>query len=412
MPSTPSVILSIANIQHYYYTALALQRVGYLKRFICSVGYANDSHFKYLPNSWAKRVSRRYYAGIEPSIIKTLPLTEMIPRGLKDSKIISSEQMNWLFSHIYDWVAQQYILPCDYFHYVVPSGLYSGRKAKKQKSVLIADVRTEYFDYQTEILREENESFGFKIKQLGLLDKDKTLAEYQLADYIIVPSKYAKNTFEKAGFDGSKIFIIPYGVDISRFSSSENQIETRNPLANDIFRVLFIGQIVLRKGVHYLIDAFCKLKLPDIELVLIGEIEPEFKDFITDKVKLDTRIKLLGQIPNAELQQYYSSASVFVLPSLADSFGLVSLEAMACELPVIVTENTGSNEAVSEGVNGFIIPIRNAQIIAEKLAWFYEHPDERRMMGIRARESALEYTWEHYGEHIVQFYNKLSRNLN
>jgi glycosyltransferase involved in cell wall biosynthesis len=403
MPFSPTVILSIANIRHYYYTALALHKEGYLKRFICSVGLTNNSYTKYLPNAWGKRLNRRNYDEIEPSIIKTIPWTELIPRGLNQSKIISSEQTNWLFCKAYDWVMKGSIGTCDYFHFVVPAGINSARKAKNQGSIVIADVRTANTDYQINLIKQENDLWGFKIKSNDLLHNMSKI-EYEIADYIIVPSKFAKNTFLNAGFDENKIFCIPYGVDQTKFSQFQAPTDR---FRNNIFRILYVGHISPLKGIHYLIQAFGELNLPDAELLLIGHIEDSLREQIEKAVNMNKNIRAIGSVPQGELQQYYSSASVFVLPSLTDSFGMVTLEAMACGIPVIVSENTGSGDAVCEGVNGFVIPIRNAQRLAEKLAWIYDHPDERRIMGVSARERALEYTWEHYENQVIRFYNEL-----
>lgn len=239
MPRSPSVILSIANIRHYYYAALALQRADYLKRFICSVGYVNDSQFKYLPNFVGKRVRRRYYDEIEPSLIKAIPWTELVPRGFQVLSITSSEQTSWLFAKVYDWFAQAYIDPCDLFHFVVPAGLNSAQKAKRQGSIVIADVRTAYPDYQTNLIKQENELWGLNIKSTDLLH-NMSKAEYEIADYIIVPSEFAKKTFMWAGFDESKIYCIPYGVDHTKFS----QFQTPNDRSRDnIFRILYVGSL-------------------------------------------------------------------------------------------------------------------------------------------------------------------------
>ncbi len=198
MSYLPNVILSIANIRHYYPAALALQREGYLKRFICSVGFTNNKFIKYLPKTLEKRASLRYYDEIEPSLIKTIAWAELIPRGLKAAQLMTPERTNWLVDQIYDWVAQVYIDPCEYFHFVVPSGLYSAKKAKKQGSIVIADVRTAHPDHQINIIKQENELWDFKIRNTDLF-QIKSKAVFELADYIIVPSEFARYTFLQEG---------------------------------------------------------------------------------------------------------------------------------------------------------------------------------------------------------------------
>jgi glycosyltransferase involved in cell wall biosynthesis len=118
-------------------------------------------------------------------------------------------------------------------------------------------------------------------------------------------------------------------------------------------------------------------------------------------------VRFVGHVPKADLPELYRRASVFVLPSLADSYGLVTLEAMACGLPVIVTENCGSKEAVREGVDGFVVPIRDPQALATALRRLYDDPDRRHAMGRVAATRAREFTWERYGDRLLAVYDRI-----
>jgi glycosyltransferase involved in cell wall biosynthesis len=103
-----------------------------------------------------------------------------------------------------------------------------------------------------------------------------------------------------------------------------------------------------------------------------------------------------------ELPELYNRASVVVFPSLNDGFGLVILEAMACRVPVIATENTGGPDVIRDGVDGFIIPIRDVEALKERLLWLYEHRDACREMGVNARKRVEEnFTVRHYGERLM-----------
>jgi glycosyltransferase involved in cell wall biosynthesis len=98
---------------------------------------------------------------------------------------------------------------------------------------------------------------------------------------------------------------------------------------------------------------------------------------------------------------------VLVLPSLEDGFGLVALEAMAAGRPVIVSEHAGVKDVVREGRDGFVVPIRSPDAIAEKLQWLHDHPAERQAMGRAAREQALRYPWARYGDEVVAAYRRV-----
>ena len=109
-------------------------------------------------------------------------------------------------------------------------------------------------------------------------------------------------------------------------------------------------------------------------------------------------------------QRFYSQASVFVLPSVEEGSALVSYEAMACGRPIIVTQNVGS--VARDGIDGFVIPIRNVDALKEKILFFYEHPDKITEMGVNARKRAEQFSWQSYGENIVQAYAKAGNAKN
>jgi glycosyltransferase involved in cell wall biosynthesis len=103
----------------------------------------------------------------------------------------------------------------------------------------------------------------------------------------------------------------------------------------------------------------------------------------------------------------YADSSVFVLPAIEDGYPLVVLEAMASGRPVVVSENTGTKDAVRDGVDGFVVPIRSPDALAEKLQWLLDHPAERAAMGRAARERALQFPWERYGTDLVAAYQRV-----
>jgi glycosyltransferase involved in cell wall biosynthesis len=114
-------------------------------------------------------------------------------------------------------------------------------------------------------------------------------------------------------------------------------------------------------------------------------------------------------VPQADLPKIYRSADVFVFPSLLEGMPLVVLEAMASGLPVITTPN-GPGDLVRDGVDGFVVPIRDVDAIVEKLEYLRAHPEERLRMGQNARERAKMFTWEHYRTKVADFIGSLHEN--
>ena len=107
------------------------------------------------------------------------------------------------------------------------------------------------------------------------------------------------------------------------------------------------------------------------------------------------------------MRDLYSQASVFVLPSIEDGFGQVIVQAMACGIPVITTTNTGGPDVITDGKDGFIVPIRDSRAIAERLEHLYRHPDAREAMGHAALETVRKWNgWERYTNQVLSTYNQ------
>ena len=190
--------------------------------------------------------------------------------------------------------------------------------------------------------------------------------------------------------------MLPYGVDLEYFPDA-------SPNPDSPFRVVYVGQITLRKGILDLLEAFRLLGLPDAELLLIGTMDRSLLPLLRPYQHL---FRHLEAVPKTELTRHYANSSVFVLPSLADSFSLATLEAMASGLPVIVTPNTGASELITEGKHGFIVPIRDPGAIASKLHALY---DQRAMcveMGQNAQRLAKAQSWEKYEDEALSLYRQ------
>ena len=99
-----------------------------------------------------------------------------------------------------------------------------------------------------------------------------------------------------------------------------------------------------------------------------------------------------------EIPKLLREADVFVMPSLGEGMSLSALEAAACGLPLLVTENSGVGDAIKQGREGFIIPIQSSEAIAAGMRWFIHHPERIEPMGRAARAMAQEYTWSRYQE--------------
>jgi glycosyltransferase involved in cell wall biosynthesis len=221
------------------------------------------------------------------------------------------------------------------------------------------------------------------------------------ADHILVNSGFVRDTLMSCrGIPVNKITILSLGVDLARFSPVSAARSKAEP-----FQILFVGEIGLRKGVLYLLQAWEKLKLPDAELILIGSVADIEERLAQSKAKF----RILTVLPQAELVSYYQNASVFVFPSLIEGSARVIQEAMASGLPIITTPNSGS--IVQDGVEGFVVPIRDPEAISARILELYNHPAKRREMGLAARAAAVrEFAPEVYRQGLIRLYASLGES--
>jgi starch synthase len=305
------------------------------------------------------------------------------------------DRLNFPMIETYDrWMAGR-LAPCDVFHCLSSFGLQSHRAARARHGALtVCDRGSTHIQYQNEIMCDEFARFGLAFPGIDSRVVERELEEYAFCDLIFVPSSCAMRTFVDKGVPREKLRLNPFGVDLAMFH--------REPKSDRTFRVLFVGTVSIRKGLPYLFEAMAGLGRDDLELCIAGVIEPEMRPLMA---KYEGSYRYLGAVPRGELHKHYSEASVLVLPSIEEGLALVQAQAMACGVPVIATENTGAADLFTDGVEGFIVPIRDANAIREKILTLYENPEMRERMG----EAALARVktiggWDEYGARAAGYY--------
>lgn len=215
--------------------------------------------------------------------------------------------------------------------------------------------------------------------------------ESLLADFCIANSQFTRKSLIENGVAPNKITVVPYGVDITVFKPSTRP-------QDDIFRVLFVGSVVQRKGIKYLLQAWRELALPNSELIVAGR-------GFTDATLIAEYNGVFTHRPNLsqeELVQLYGRADIFCLPSIVEGFGLVIMEALACGTPVITTTNTAGPDILEEGKTGFILAPGDIKGLAEKIKWCYnERNGKLRKMRPDCRAVAEKYSWTDFRERLA-----------
>jgi alpha-maltose-1-phosphate synthase len=294
------------------------------------------------------------------------------------------------------WMAER-IAPCDVLQCLSSFGLQSHRAARSRHGAVTAcDRGSTHIEFQDEILRDEFARFGARFPGIDPRVIERELEEYAFCDLVFVPSSFAMRTFADKGVPHDKLRLNPYGVDLSMFH--------REPKTDSTFRVLFVGTVSLQKGLPYLFEAIAGLGRPDVELCVIGALEAEMRPIMA---KYEGTFRYLGAIARSELRKHYSQASVLVLPSIQEGLALVQAQAMACGVPVIASNNTGAADLFTDGVEGFIVPIRDARAIGEKILTLYENPAMREQMGEAALARVRKIGgWNDYGDRAAEYYRE------
>jgi glycosyltransferase involved in cell wall biosynthesis len=311
----------------------------------------------------------------------------------------ATNRLNLWCDAAFDRWASWQIPESDVFHGWNNHALASLQTATRLGAKTIIERGGSHILQADELLRDEFKRWGWPDQGVVRGTIERSLKEFDRTDYIMVPSQYNADSFSARGFPRSKILLLPLGVDTQRFRASNDQ----KPTSNVGFRAIFVGQVSLRKGVQYLLPAWRKAALPRAELIIAGAIKADAAR-IVEPYRADATIRWQGHVDNPVA--LYQSADVFVFPSLDEGSALVTYEAMACGLPSIITHNAGS--LVRDGEDGFIVPLRDSDVIAEKLWWLYQHPDERAAMGRNARAAIEPMTWERYGERLLAYYEQIT----
>jgi glycosyltransferase involved in cell wall biosynthesis len=221
-----------------------------------------------------------------------------------------------------------------------------------------------------------------------LIERDKYSQEK--ADKIIAPSEFVFEYLVSQGVTSKKIAIVPYG-----FNSQDRNYSLKRFTGERKLRVLYVGAVNLMKGIPYLLKGIDLLNDKDIEVRLVGPI------FINECVlkKWEERYKFIGQVPRSEVYSHYEWADIFVFPTLCEGSAGVIYEALSYGLPTITTPHSGS--VITDGKEGFIIPIRDEEAIALSIRKFIDSPRLLEEMSQAALELSKKHTLEEYGKRLI-----------
>ncbi len=292
--------------------------------------------------------------------------------------------------NLFGILAKNKVEKCDIFHiYDYSEPLL--KKSKKIGNINILD--TQMAHPETSYIMQKEDWGASEKKTKEFFKKFKKMLSY--ADYIVASSDFVIKTYVNAGVPKHKMIKLNHGVDITKFKKNKQKESSK-------FICLYVGMITNRKGIKYLLEAWKNAKLKNAELIFCGRISPDMKK-IVNKNK-DNSIKFKGFVDPVK---YYQKSDVFIFPSLFESSAKVLYEAMSSSLPIITTENAGP--AFKDKEAGFIVPIKDAKSIKNKIKILYNSPKLRDKMGNKGRKITEKLSWKEYGKKMNDFYEKIMK---
>jgi starch synthase len=387
-------------------TARAIDEAGLLSEFWTSVCWS-QGHFldRVLPRSVSRQLQRRTFSHIGRDQLRCYPWVELgrlAACQLNLSNLIRHEVGMFSVDRVYRGLDSRVAVrlgegrPIGAVYAYEDGALASFRAARRLGIKTIYELPIGYWRCYRELMEEEaslqpewaTTLQGRDDSAEKLQRKDEELA---LATDIVVPSEFVRDTLQKAGQLEARITVLPYGAP-----PSKHVIRTERKSQGQKLKVLFVGALSQRKGLSYLLDAIARLG-SKTELTIIGSKATECRI-------LDAAVRAHNWIPSlshAAMLEEMSRHDVMVFPSLFEGFGLVLLDAMSQGVPVITTPNTGAPAFVSDGEDGFIIPIRDVEAIVARLEIFLLDRHRLSAMSHAAQRKAAQHSWEQYRRRLA-----------
>jgi len=382
------VVYTAPNRAHHYKYAGALNAANCLHAFISGFPRINSR------STTAELKGKLHHS----DILQTLYIASL--KGKLPSAI--SLYLAYLSKVEQDIACRKFIDECNVFLFYNGSGLMSCRYAKKKGVITIVEAVNSHVEFQEDILETESKNLNLRWKPFPLKEKMRRVKEYEEADYILLPSEFVKRSFIAKGFPERKLLKVSYGFNKSSYHDDAN---IKNDQGQSSYTILYVGSICVRKGVRYLIEAFKKLSHPKKRLVLVG---PNVNDGALNGLILTPDIVFTGVLKGKNLEQAYHAADVFCLPSIEEGLALVLGEALSFGLPIITTCNTGADDIITDGREGYILPIRDSISIWQKLQAFVDDPELFKKFQQNAFNRSKQLNgWEETGKNLVSTLSKV-----
>jgi len=338
-----------------------------------------------------RELTRRSHPDVNPRLVHQRPLPELayLAANRLGRKKLAQSALHWRNERFDRAMARRVrSAPPDLYIGFDGSALHTLEACRKGGIASMLFQAIGHIDSGANVLEEERRLRPeFAQAQFGMDTpawRQRNASEVLLADHVVVPSVYVRDTLLAAGRPDRGIDLLPYPIDTKRFHPAAA------PRADRGLKGLFAGIIGMRKGVIYLLEAIRRLDRPDVRLTLVGGTSDGTAWLEPYRPWFDH----VAGVPYAEMPALFRAADAFIFPSLHEGSAMAINEALASGLPAIVTANSGS--IVRDGVEGFLVPIRDIDALADRMARLADDPTLRLEMGHAARARAEAHDFNAY----------------
>lgn len=411
------IVVAHPEQQHSYRLATAIKELGYLEKYITTVYYKNNSITKFisyfLPKKFQKRAKTRQNSYLEDEDVIQYKELEGLIKLLSFYFPPLKRYYNKIRLHVADKFASKVIKFCIKVQADVVITydncspiLFKELHKKLPNTIRILDMSAANIFFMKNIYEKDFEIVPLfanmlKTEREYIWDNSFLMRisdELKYSQYFLVPSNFVKKSLLYSGIHERQMLLCPYGVDLDDFHLKDYHVpKPRNTIAPINF--IYVGGVKQLKGIYYLLEAFCKVPEEIAHLTVVGAYSKDTSEIFS---KYKKHVCFTGQVMHREVIHLLHSSDVFVFPSLGDSFSLSAMEAAACGLPLIVSENTGMSDYMQNGVEGIIVRTQSIDDIVQAINWFVDHSEVIPQMGKAARRMAESLSWQHYSNTIEQ----------
>jgi glycosyltransferase involved in cell wall biosynthesis len=390
---------------HVQQAARALMEAGQLDRFVTSVRDDPESLFqrsvvglgRVLGRDWAAQFRRRAVTEIPRERVESHPFGEWLRIGAA-----AADRSGWLADVVWGWSEPSFDRRVSRGLGGAVSGVYgfensslaTFRRARELGLKVVYEVPAPEPGFVHRLLDAEIErfpEFGSATHHRAAKHLEERTArrreEWELADLVMVNSRFTRESYALAGLDCAKVRTLPLGAPPPAMPE-----DAPGPDGPGL-TLIWAGTFGIRKGAHYLLDAWRRGKFgKSARLLVYGSVAlPE-----RALRPLPEGVEFRGSIPRAQLFGEYPAADALIFPTLCDGFGMVATEAWAHGVPVITTDRAGVSDMLRPMENGLLVKAGDSGALRETIGWCITHRAELRAMRRASRETAARWQWSDY----------------